>query len=76
MRYTEYLDCAKKHLLGCTSMLLAYDTSQHDEGNVWLELYYLAGYIMEGVTVYSTYKLLGWKDTVDVDQYVSFSDLG
>ena len=50
-------------------MLLAYDATQHDEGNVWLELYYLAGYIMEGVTVYSIYKLLGWKDTVDVEQY-------
>lgn len=69
MLYTEYLDCAKKHLLGCTSMLLAYNSTQQDEGNVWLELYYLAGYIIEAVTVYSTYKLLGWQDTVKIEQY-------
>lgn len=64
MLYTEYLECAKKHALGCSRMLSTYNGP--DDLNVWLELYYLSGYILEAITVYSVYKLGGWNSNVDI----------
>lgn len=62
MKYSEYLTCANKHLLGCESLLrsLENDSSSHPNDCVLLELYYLAGYILEGLTVYHAYKLFNW----------------
>lgn len=67
MLYTEYLECAKKHVMGCAQMLAAYSEKGAENMNVWLELYYLSGYIIEACTVYSVYKLGGWADTMSVD---------
>lgn len=64
MLYTEYLECAKKHVMGCSRMLSTYNGP--DDLNVWLELYYLSGYILEAITVYSVYKLGGWQSNVDI----------
>lgn len=69
MLYTEYLECAKKHVLGCGKMLASYKESGQDDINVWLELYYLSGYILEAITVYSVYKLGGWQSNVDIQVY-------
>lgn len=66
MTYDEYLNCAEKHLKGCTSLLLSYQAGQKHDKHVWLELYYLSGYIIEGIVVYSAYKLNNWKPNDDI----------
>ena len=57
MTYNEYLSCAEKHLKGCKSLLESYNSGRSSDTHVWLELYYIAGYILEGIAVYSAYKL-------------------
>lgn len=69
MRYYEYLLCAEKHLKGCMSLLLTYTPDSIHDRHVWLELYYLSGYILEGITVYSVYKLKGWPPNDDIQKY-------
>lgn len=66
MKYEEYLVCAEKHLKGCVSLLSSYKSDSENEKHVWLELYYLSGYILEGITVYSAYKLNGWDPSEDI----------
>lgn len=66
MRYNEYLNCAKKHLKGCYSLLQSYKAGQNEDRHVWLELYYLSGYIIEGIVVYSAYKLNNWPANDDI----------
>lgn len=68
MRYYEYLSCAEKHLKGCTSLLLTYTPNSIHDMHVWLELYYLSGYIIEGITVYSVYKLYNWHPYYDIQK--------
>lgn len=68
MTFEEYLLSAKKHLCGCASLLLAYEPGKKDDNHVWLELYYLSGYIIEGITVYSAYKLNGWNPKDDIQK--------
>lgn len=66
MTYDEYLKCAEKHLNGCCSLLSSYKSGQKDDMHVWLELYYLSGYIIEGIVVYSAYKLFNWPPNEDI----------
>ena len=66
MKYAEYLLCAEKHLKGCSSLLQSYTPDIKYDKHVWLELYYLSGYIIEGITVYSAYKLYNWQQTSDI----------
>lgn len=68
MRYHEYLSCAEKHLKGCSSLLQSYTPDSVHDMYVWMELYYLSGYIIEGITVYSAYKLYGWQNNCDIMQ--------
>lgn len=68
MTYNEYLSCAEKHLKGCKSLLESYNTGRSSDTHVWLELYYIAGYILEGITVYSAYKLNDWKPSEDIQK--------
>lgn len=70
MKYDEYLKCALKHLKGCQSFLKDCSTNSSSDYNVMLELYYLAGYILEGIVVYSAYKLNNWPSNKDI-QYDS-----
>lgn len=75
MRYSEYLECAEKHLKGCASLLQSYSSGQSHDKHVWLELYYLSGYIIEGIAVYSAYKLNDWplKDDIQGRYNLAFS---
>lgn len=66
MKYDEYLKCAKKHLIGCESIFGSYSSGKTSDLQVWLELYYLSGYILEGVVVYSAYKINGWNRDDDI----------
>lgn len=68
MRYIEYLSCAEKHLRGCSSLLMSYKPDSTHDIHVWLELYYLSGYIIEGITIYSAYKLNGWPSEDDIQK--------
>ena len=68
MTYGEYLHCAEKHLKGCTSLLLSYKPNPTYDKHVWLELYYLSGYIIEGIVVYSAYKLNNWRQNDDIQR--------
>ena len=65
MLYDEYLKCARKHLFACQGLLDSYN-NQGSINDVWLELYYLSGYIIEAIVVYSVYKLYGWKREEDI----------
>ena len=69
MKYDEYLKSAQKHLYGCASLLVAYESGKKNDTHVWLELYYLSGYIIEGITVYSAYKLNGWDPSKDIQKW-------
>lgn len=66
MRYNEYLSCAEKHLLGCNQLFSSYLRRNRQDSHVWHELYYLSGYILEGIVVYSAYKDNGWDPAVDI----------
>ena len=66
MYYNEYLYCAKKHLNGCNSLFKSYSPGSVHDPHVWMELYYLSGYIIEGITVYAAYKLYNWPIGVDI----------
>ena len=68
MTYGEYLHCAEKHLKGCTSLLLSYKPNPTYDKHVWLELYYFSGYIIEGIVVYSAYKLNNWRQNDDIQR--------
>lgn len=75
MKYDEYLRCAKKHLIGCQKLLQYYQLGPMSDYYVWLELYYLSGYIVEGIVVYSAYKLNNWNpnDDIQYDCNLAFS---
>lgn len=66
MYYNQYLSCAKKHLNGCKSLFQSYQPNSTHDLHVWFELYYLCGYIIEGITVYSAYKLYQWPINDDI----------
>jgi len=66
MYYNEYLYCAKKHLNGCNSLFRSYSPGSVHDSHVWMELYYLSGYIIEGITVYAAYKLYNWPVNDDI----------
>lgn len=66
MRYSEYLNCAEKHLKGCQQILQSYQQGTKHDHHVWLELYYLSGYIVEGIVIYSAYKLNNWRPGDDI----------
>lgn len=67
MDYDEYLKCAQKHLKSCQQLLegLNKDTENKE---AYLDIWYLSGYIIEGFTVYSAYKIYGWNpQTIEKD---------
>lgn len=66
MKFCEYLQCAQKHLRGCDALLASYQSGKNVDIHVWLELYYLSGYIIEGIAVYSAYKLYEWNPDKDI----------
>lgn len=68
MTYTEYLSCAEKHLKGCQSLIDSYQPGNLSDLHVWLEIYYMSGYILEGITVYSAYKLFHWPANEDIER--------
>lgn len=68
MKYNQYLYCAKKHLDSCSQIFYSYKPNNYQE-SVWLELYYLCGYILEGTIVYSVYKLNEWPEYDDIKLY-------
>lgn len=68
MKYIEYCSCAKKHMKSCKKLLEDYKPSNEYDKEVWLELYYLSGYILEGLAVYSAYKLNDWDYNKDIKE--------
>ncbi len=67
MTYDKYLLCAERHLKGCTGLLSSYVHGQDCDEHVWLELYYISGYVIEGLAVYSAYKLNNWPINEDIE---------
>lgn len=67
MLYSEYLRCAEKHLKSCKAFLRSYQPDANSDFEVLLELFYISGYVLEGLTVYSTYKIYGWPSSVAID---------
>lgn len=64
MLYKEYLECAKKHINSCQQLLKGLQENA-DNKEAFMDIWYLAGYIIEGVTVYSAYKIHDWNPKVD-----------
>jgi hypothetical protein len=56
----------KDSLKGCKSLMDSYQSGKPTDMHVWLELYYISGYILEGLTVYSAYKLYNWPVNEDI----------
>ena len=52
----------------CKKLLEDYKPSPKYDKEVWLELYYLSGYILEGLTVYSVYNHYGWNSDKDIEE--------
>ncbi len=67
MLYSEYLRCAEKHLKSCKAFLESYQSDANKDFEVFLELFYITGYVMEGLTVYSAYKIYGWPSNIEID---------
>lgn len=59
MNYEEYLKCSRKHLKSCQSLLKGLN-EEADNQEAYLDIWYLSGYIIEGFTVYSAYKINDW----------------
>lgn len=59
MIYEEYLECARKHLKSCRQILEGLKENT-DNKAAYLDIWYLSGYIIEGFTVYSAYKINNW----------------
>lgn len=67
MLYSEYLRCAEKHLKSCRAFLESYQSDANKDFEVFLELFYITGYVMEGLTVYSAYKIYGWPSNIEIN---------
>lgn len=67
MLYSEYLRCAEKHLKFCKAFLGSYKSDANNDFEVFMELFYITGYVMEGLTIYSTYKIYGWPSNIGID---------
>ena len=48
MLYSEYLRCAEKHLKFCKAFLDSYKSDVNNDLEVFMELFYITGYVMEG----------------------------
>ena len=69
MQYTEYLYCSRKHLSSCRAAMHALDSIPEAEVNsLLLDIWYVSGYILEGITVYLTYKQGGWMESDDIER--------
>lgn len=66
MIFYKYLRSAEKHLYGCKQLFQSYRTGDVHDCHVWLELYYLSGYVIEGIVIYSAYKLNNWPSNNDI----------
>lgn len=67
MLYKDYLKAAKKNLDACKGLLREYEygieegnASEQEQYDVFLSIYYLAGYIIESLTTYLIYSLGRW----------------
>ena len=61
MNYDEYLKCARKHIRSCKQMLKGLKNGKDEENKeAYLDVWYLSGYILEGLTVYCAYKTNNW----------------
>lgn len=73
MLYSEYLKCAERHLKSCQAVLDSYKSNAGSDFEVFLDVFYITGYILEGLTIYSVYKLYDWPSNVNIDD-TSFDD--
>ena len=63
MTYDEYRSCAYKHLEAVKGILGKYEGDENELNSnlpLMLDIYYLCGYILEGLVIYSAYKLYNW----------------
>ena len=60
MNYEEYLKCAQKHIKSCKQILNGLNNDDENNKEAYLDIWYLSGYILEGLTVYSVYKTYNW----------------
>lgn len=60
MEYNEYLKCARKHIESCRQILEGLKHNGIENKEAFLDVWYLSGYILEGFTVYSAYKIYKW----------------
>lgn len=69
MQYTEYLNCSRKHLSSCRAAMRGLESSSEAEINsLLLDVWYVSGYILEGITIYLTYKQGGWTESDDIEK--------
>lgn len=73
MLYSEYLKCAEKHLKSCDNFLTSYQSGRSCDFDVFLDIFYISGYVLEGLTIYSAYKINGWPTATQIND-LSFYD--
>lgn len=73
MLYNEYLKCAEKHLIACENFLMSYQSGKSSDFDVFLDIFYISGYVLEGLTIYSAYKINGWPAGTQIND-LSFYD--
>ena len=74
MFYSEYLRCADKHLKSCSTLLSLYQADPSNDFEVLCDLYYLSGYILEGITIHTAYKINQWPSNHEIND-IRFYDL-
>ena len=64
--YSSYLETGKKHLNVCKKMTKEMSLDSKD---TLLEIYYLCGYVLEGVFVYAIFKHFKWPSDKSIHDY-------
>lgn len=76
--YTNYFKFAKRKLIACEQLVNSMPDFKDNtvlEKKVCHELFYLMGYIVEGLSVYVIYEVLGWEKSKEISRYDrNFSD--
>lgn len=74
MRYDEYKLSAQKHLNACKKIVESQAATPKVPKSLLIELWYLSGYIIEGLVVYSIYKQNGWESDKDIEKTYDFTE--
>lgn len=68
--YPNYLEAAKKHYKACKRIFQLYERcekNKYDDRYLFNEIYYIFGYILEGISVYMIFKHFGYEKSKSIE---------